>query len=159
MNSKIRWDLGLFRALIFLEGFFFAGVEIRPNRRCEPLKNRRSEKSARRASGKIGDLKNRQCEPLEKSARVLPLLLGHYCSHHYCSRHYCSRRWDFVDLAQKSPQWPHVPIGATLVAIGARLHGDVRTVKGPQGSVRANVKGPRARSDRHRRHRERESRG
>ena len=31
---------------------------------------------------------------------------------------------------------PDGPIGASFTAIGARLHGDVRTVKGRQGSVR-----------------------
>ena len=31
---------------------------------------------------------------------------------------------------------PGVPIGASFTAIGARLHGDVRAVKGRQGSVR-----------------------
>jgi hypothetical protein len=38
-------------------------------------------------------------------------------------------------IARCSP-WPCVPIGASFTAIGARLHGDVRAVKGRQGSVR-----------------------
>ena len=36
----------------------------------------------------------------------------------------------------KCSPWPGVRIGASLTAIGARLHGDVRAVKGRQGSVR-----------------------
>ena len=36
----------------------------------------------------------------------------------------------------KCSPWPGGRIGATLMAIGARLHGDVRAVKGRQGSVR-----------------------
>ena len=36
----------------------------------------------------------------------------------------------------KCSPWPDGPIRATLTAIGARLHGDVRAVKGRQGSVR-----------------------
>ena len=36
----------------------------------------------------------------------------------------------------KCSPWPGVPIGASFTAIGARLHGDVRAVKGRQGSVR-----------------------
>ena len=36
----------------------------------------------------------------------------------------------------KCSPWPCVPIRASFTAIGARLHGDVRAVKGRQGSVR-----------------------
>ena len=36
----------------------------------------------------------------------------------------------------KCSPWPGGRIGATLTAIGARLHSDVRAVKGRQGSVR-----------------------